>query len=92
MLWVDGVLDPIRLEQLQGDSLVVAVVQHEHYALAYLSKAPNRSGYRFLDPHRFVLQINKSCTELAINFNPAPGEIEKLREFIRASANLRLRG
>jgi hypothetical protein len=80
-MWVDGVLDPERLNQLSTEA-GVTVEQHETYLLAYFYRFPKRYSYRYLDPHRYVLQRNQACTELEINFNPSPKEVADLRAFL----------
>lgn len=80
-MWVDGVLDAERLARLSAEP-GVTVCQFDTYLLAEFS-AVKRQSYRYLDPHRFVVQMNKSCTELEINFNPSAAEVEKLRAFLR---------
>lgn len=80
-MWIDGVLDPQRLQTLSQEPNIATIDQYDNYAIATFSKHPKRQGYRFLDPHRFVVQINKDCTELEINFNPSRDEVQKLRDF-----------
>ena len=82
-MWVDGVLDEARMNTLRGEA-GITVVQRETYVLAYFKHRPKRQWYRYLDPHRFVVQLNDDCTSLEINFNPSPGEVAKLRDFLLA--------
>jgi hypothetical protein len=86
-MWVDGVLDDERLSKLAAEP-GISVVQHPAYVLAYFNKRPRRQHYRYLDPHRFIVQMDATCTELEINFNPSPGEIEKLRAFLRGQQSI----
>ena len=88
-MWVDGVLDDERLIRLQSEPHVI-VEQHATYVLAYFHTRPKRQSYRYLDPHRFVVQLNEACTELGINFNPSPREVADLRAFLANARNLRL--
>jgi hypothetical protein len=81
-MWIDGVLDPARLARLRSEPSV-EVAQYSDYAIVVFHTRPRRQHYRYLDPHRFVVQMNDACTELEINFNPSPGEVDKLRDFIQ---------
>jgi hypothetical protein len=81
LMWVDGVLDTERLQTLSKQDNIATIEQYDNYVIATFSHYPRRQSYRFLDPHRFVVQINKECTELEINFNPSAKEVQKLREF-----------
>lgn len=80
-MWVDGVLDTERLRTLSQQDNIATIEQYDNYVIATFSKNPKRQSYRFLDPHRFVVQINQDCTELEINFNPSSDEVQKLRDF-----------
>ena len=81
LMWIDGVLDTQRIASLLAEPGVYSVVQYDHYVVAKFSSHTQRNGYRYLDPHHFVVQIDSGCTELAINFNPPPEQVGKLREF-----------
>lgn len=83
LLWIDGVLDPARMETLMQESLLIDAVQHPNYVLCRLSGNPDGMRIRqYLDPHVFVLQRDAACTMLEINFNPRPDQIQALREFV----------
>ena len=81
LMWIDGVLDQERVAKLLEERGVYSVVQYESYVVAKFSTLTRRFNYRYLDPHRFIVQIDSDCTELEINFNPTHEQVLKLREF-----------
>jgi hypothetical protein len=81
LMWIDGVLDTDRLAKLSKEPNLGMIEQHDHFVIVSFSSCPRRQHYRYLDPHRFVVQMNLGCTELEINFNPSPDEVKRLREF-----------
>ena len=85
LLWIDGVIDDHRRRMLTLEPGFSNATQYDDYVIAEFSELPRRFGpadrFRYLDPHRFVLQTNPEATNLEINFNPTPEQLEKLRAF-----------
>ena len=80
-LWVDGVLNKHQRKHLSDCNNFAMGEQKEDYALCYFTQVPDGMALRsFLDPHVFVLQVDKECKTLEINFNPTPTQMMQLRK------------
>ncbi len=80
LLWVDGILDDDRRSQLLAEPHLVELIQKDTYSIAIFS-SPLRWP-RYLDPHRWITQVNVDCSIVDINFNPTDGEVNVLREWV----------
>ena len=81
LLWVDGVVESDQLEELQRLKGLLRIEQRKTYLLAWFSR-PQRWP-RFLDPHRWVTQVDERCTHLDVNFCPTGEELAQLRQFLQ---------
>ena len=69
----------------------MSAVQYDRYVLAELSGSIDGMRLReYLDPHVFVLQHDRSCTMLEINFNPTPEQVGRLRDFYKVIQKIQL--
>ncbi len=79
------------MAKLRAEERLLAAVQHDAYVLCELAGYIDGMRLRaFLDPHVFVLQMDRECNQLEINFNPTPDQVKKLRDFTTRIKQIRL--
>ena len=79
------------MAKLQSEERVLSAVQYEAFVLCELLGYIDGMRLRaYLDPHVFVLQMDRECKQLEINFNPTTEQVVKLRDLSKRIQTLSL--